>query len=81
MLRKELHPHSTLIFDNATFHKKKDLAAIAQEQGHHVLFLPPYSPDLNRIERDFANIKKQWQYAPPGTSLDTIIENNGNNRP
>ena len=47
LLCKELRPHSTLIFDNAAFHNKKDLEAIAQENGHHVLFLPPYSPDLN----------------------------------
>lgn len=81
MLCQELHPHSTLIFDNAAFHKKNDLEAIAQEQGHHVLFLPPYSPDFNPIERDFANLKKQRQYAPPGTSLDSIIKNYGNYRP
>ena len=29
ILSKELHPHSTLIFDNAAFHKKQDLEAIA----------------------------------------------------
>ena len=81
MLCRELHPNSTLIFDNAAFHNKKDLEAIAQEHGHHVLFLPPYSPDLNPIERDFANIKKQRQYATPGTSLDMIIKAYGNYRP
>ena len=82
MLIKELHPHSTLIFANTVFHKKKDLEAIAQDQGHHILFLPPYSPDFNHpIEHDFANLKKQRQYAPPGTSLDSLIKNYGNYRP
>lgn len=78
VLCKELRPHSTLIWDNASFHKKKDLEAIAAEQGHQVLFLPPYSPDLNPIEHDFANLKKQRQFAPPDTPLETIIKNYGN---
>ena len=38
------------------FHKKKDLKAIAHEHGHHILFLPPYSPDFSRIEPDFATM-------------------------
>ena len=67
-----------LIFDRAAFHKKKDLAAIAQENGHHLLFLPPYSPDLNPIEHDFANLKKRRQFAPPNTPLADTIKSYGN---
>ncbi len=78
MLCQELRPNSTLIYDNAAFHKKTDLEAIAHQHGHHVLFLPPYSPDLNRIEPDFANIKKRRQFAPLGTSLADIIKCYGN---
>jgi transposase len=73
MLCKELRPDSTLIWDNAPFHKPNDLEAIARESGHHILFLPPYSPDLSRIEPDFANLKKIRQYAPPDTPLSDII--------
>lgn len=50
----ELQPNSTLILDNAPFHRKDDVFRIAQQAGHQVLFLPPYSPDFNRIEQDFA---------------------------
>ncbi len=78
MLCKELRPNSTIIYDNAAFHKKKDLEAITQECGHHILFLPPYSPDFSRIEPDFANIKKRRQYAPANTSLADIIISYGN---
>lgn len=78
MLCKELNPNSTIIWDNAAFHKKKDLAAIATQYGHHILFLPPYSPDFNPIERDFANIKKRRQYALPLTPLDQIVKCYGN---
>ncbi|MEM1395294.1 MAG: IS630 family transposase, partial [Cyanobacteria bacterium P01_H01_bin.150] len=41
-------------------------------------FLPPYSPDFNKIEQDFAIIKKRRTYANPNTSLDDIIQSYGN---
>ena len=78
MLVKELRPSSTLIWDNAPFHSKTALQAIAEKFGHHILFLPPYSPDLNPIEHDWAIIKKQRQAAPPNTPLDFIIASYGN---
>jgi len=78
MLCKELRPDSTIIWDNAAFHKKNDLEAIAGEHGHSILFLPPYSPDFSPIENDFANIKKIRQYAPPNTPIANIIKSYGN---
>ena len=78
LLCKEPRPHSTLISDHAAFHKKKDLEAIAQENGHHILCLPPHSPDLNPIEHDFANLKKRRQFAPSNTSLADLIKSYGN---
>lgn len=73
MLCKTLRPNSTLIFDNAVFHKKKDFEAIAHECGHEVLFLPPYSSDFTLIENDFA-IQKRRQYAPSNAPLSDIIK-------
>ena len=78
MLCKELRPDSTIIWDNAAFHKKKDLEAIAGEHGHHILFLPPYSPDFSPIENDFANLKKIRQYAQSDTPISDIIKSYGN---
>lgn len=45
--------------DNATFHKRKDTQQIIEESGHTILWLPPYSPDLNPIEQTWAWIKKK----------------------
>lgn len=73
-LFKELDPESTIIMDNAAFHKKKEIQAIAQEAGHEVLFLPPYSPDFNPIEQDFATLKKRRQNAPLDTTIDHIVK-------
>ena len=77
-LLKELEAPSILILDNARFHKKDDVRRIAEQAGHIVLFLPPYSPDFNPIEQDFATIKKRRIYAPSGTTLDSIIQSYGN---
>lgn len=61
-LRKCLCPSlesgSTLIMDNASFHSKKKGENIAVSFGHRVIFLPPYSPELNPIERCWAVLKK-----------------------
>lgn len=45
--------------DNARFHRKRILEKIIKETGHYLLFLPPYSPDLNPIEKVWANMKKK----------------------
>ncbi len=73
-LCQNLPPGCTFILDNARFHKKEQLTEIAEKYGHYVLFLPPYSPDFNPIEKDFANIKKRRQFAPQNTPLEEIIK-------
>lgn len=57
-LLKVINSGSIIILDNATFHRKAILAKLAKEHHCDVLFLPPYSPDLNPIERKWAWIKK-----------------------
>jgi len=56
-LLKEVRVGSVIVLDNATFHRKKTLFALAQKAGCSVIFLPPYSPDLNPIENEWANLK------------------------
>ena len=48
-----------IVMDNARFHRKNMLEKIIKETGHCLLFLPPYSPDLNPIEKLWANMKKK----------------------
>ena len=43
--------------DNATFHKRQAIITLLEQHGHSVLWLPPYSPDLNPIEKTWARIK------------------------
>lgn len=49
---------TVIVMDNASFHSKKRLAAAAQKVGCKLLFLPPYSPELNPIEKFWAWLKR-----------------------
>lgn len=56
-LLPKLPAQSIIIMDNATFHKTADVKSIVQEAGHRLEYLPPYSPDLNPIEKKWAQAK------------------------
>jgi hypothetical protein len=73
-LFKELAPGSTIIMDNAAFHKTALTKQIIEDAGHDLLFLPPYSPDFNPIENDFANIRRRRQFMPDDTSIYDVID-------
>jgi transposase len=56
-----------IVMDNATFHKRSDSTLAIESKGHHILFLPPYSPDLNPIEKKWAqakSIRKKFRCDP-----------------
>ncbi len=44
--------------DNAAFHKSRKAKELIESVGCKVIFLPPYSPDLNPIEKFWANMKR-----------------------
>ena len=50
---------SYIVLDNATFHRKKQLRKLARKYKCKIIFLPPYSPELNPIEKRWANTKKK----------------------
>ena len=56
-----LKPGDVIIMDNAKFHKSEETQSIVKEKGASILFLPPYSPDLNPIERYFGVLKKNFR--------------------
>ena len=47
--------------DNAAFHKRQDIQDLLAQHGHQILWLPPYSPDLNPIEKMWAWVKAKMQ--------------------
>jgi transposase len=56
-LIKTLKPGDIVVIDNLGSHKNKAIRKLIREAGAHLIFLPPYSPDLNPIEQVFAKIK------------------------
>lgn len=51
-------PGAILIMDNASTHKSEEVEELARAQGLEIIFLPAYSPDLNPIEKVWANFKR-----------------------
>lgn len=56
-LLPKLSAGAVIVMDNATFHKRADMLAAIKEHGCIAEFLPPYSPDLNPIEKKWAQAK------------------------
>ena len=52
-----LEPGMILVIDNASFHKSKKIIELVEAAKCKVIFLPPYSPDLNPIEHHWTAIK------------------------
>jgi len=58
-LLPQLLPGSVLVLDNASIHKGGNIERLATGAGCRVLYLPPYSPDLNPIELIWSFVKRQ----------------------
>ena len=52
-----LKPGDIVVTDNLSSHKGKAIRKAVRDAGAKLLFLPPYSPDLNPIEQVFAKLK------------------------
>lgn len=48
-----------IIIDNASFHKGEYIKEIVKKAGWEIWYLPPYSPDLNKIET-WWSVLKTW---------------------
>ena len=66
--------------DNASFHHSEQTEQMCSEAGVKLVYLPPYSPDLNPIEEFFAELKafiqRHWKSYEdnPGQGFDTFLE-------
>lgn len=86
LLKQAVSTPLTIILDNASIHKAKAAHPIIEwlaQQGVTLFFLPPYSPELNRIERLWHKIKHTWMAPKSRNSvaleadIDEIISNFG----
>ena len=53
----ELKFGQTVILDNATSHQSQKIRELVESVGCEIQYLPPYSPDLNKIEHYWFPIK------------------------
>lgn len=73
-------PKSVLIMDNASFHRTDKIQQMCVDRGVKLVYLPPYSPDLNPIEEFFSElkqyIKRKWnEYdVNPSQGFDCFLE-------
>ena len=74
-LKPNLYPGQVIVMDNASFHKSEETRSIIEGAGCILMFLPPYSPDLNPIEILWANLKAKikrivHQFKSLGEAID-----------
>ncbi len=68
-----LQPGDIVILDNLGSHKGKAVRRAIRATGAKLLFLPPYSPDLNPIEQAFAKLK-HWLRQAQARSIEQTYE-------
>jgi transposase len=68
-------PNSVLVLDNAQVHHGGRVQEICEAAGVLVVYLPPYSPDMNPIEKVFSVLKNRLKRAQilTGTDRDAQI--------
>jgi transposase len=68
-----LSPGDVVVMDNLGSHKGQAVRTAIRTAGAHLLFLPPYSPDLNPIEQLFAKLKHFLREAA-GRTVETVMD-------
>ena len=58
LLAPTLRRGQVVVMDNLTAHKGERVRELIEERGCELLYLPPYSPDLNPIEEAFSKVKR-----------------------
>lgn len=56
-LVRELQPGDVVVMDNLSSHRAQQVRPLIEKAGAKLLYLPPYSPDLNPIEKMWSKIK------------------------
>ncbi len=72
-LAPSLRPGQVVVMDNLSSHKGQRVRELIEGRGCELLYLPPYSPDLNPIERAFAKLKASLRRAQART-FGALIE-------
>lgn len=75
-LLPSLKAGDVVILDNLGSHKGRAVRQAIRSVGAKLLFLPPYSPDLNPIEQVFAKLK-HWLRKSAKRTVETLCDRIG----
>ena len=67
VLAPSLRSGQLVVMDNLTAHKAQRIKELIEQRGCELLYLPPYSPDLNPSEEAFSKIKRLLREAETRT--------------
>ncbi len=73
VLSRSLQPGQVIVMDNLSSHKGPRVRKLIEAKGCELLYLPPYSPDLNPIEQAFSKLKASLRRAGART-FEALIE-------
>ncbi len=73
VLSPALSPGQIVVMDNLSSHKSSRVRELIEESGCDLLYLPPYSPDLNPIEEAFSKVKALLRKAQ-ARSREALVE-------
>jgi transposase len=73
VLAPSLRPGQVIVMDNLSSHKGSRVRELIEERDCELMYLPPYSPDLNPIEEAFAKLKALLRRAGARTR-EALIE-------
>jgi transposase len=73
VLAPTLRPGQIVVMDNLSAHKGARVRDLVAQRGCELLYLPPYSPDLNPIEQAFSKLKASLRRAGART-FEALIE-------
>ena len=76
VLAPALRPGQAVVLDNLSVHKGGRVRKIVEGAGCELVYLPPYSPDLNPIEQAFLEVKGLLQKTETHTR-EALIESMG----
>lgn len=71
-------PRSVIVMDNATIHHAPAVAEILEANNVRLIYLPPYSPDLNAVESTFYDLrielkKRRENYADNFSNFEAFL--------
>ena len=72
LLAPTLKRGDVVFMDNCPIHKLDESEDLVDARGAGVVFLPPYSPDLNPIEHCWSKVKARLRALKPRTSEDLL---------